>query len=123
VADAFENEIIGPFEDMLVLGEGWRVATEYAKGGDPQAKKAANDLGGRITAISSMIQSRSKFEPVPLKRAAAIQLRALLILMGWRLGQGVSARGHPPSSLRPCRAISSTSPSSTSSPKPGRSSG
>jgi hypothetical protein len=89
VADVLENELIGPFEDMLVVGQGWRVATEFAKGGDAQAKKAAADLGARITGIATVIKGRAKFEPVLLKHAAGIQLRALLILMAWRLKQGV----------------------------------
>ncbi len=85
VADVFEHEVVGPFEDMMVLGEGWRAAGEYAKGGDAVAKKAELAISARITGLAAVIKAKSKFEPVPLKRSAAVQLRALVSLMAWRL--------------------------------------
>jgi hypothetical protein len=85
VADVFENEVVGPLEDMLVLGEGWRAASEYAAEGDPQAKKAVSALSARITGLAAVVQGKSKFEPVALKRSAGVQLRALMALLGWRV--------------------------------------
>lgn len=84
VAHVFENEVIGPFEDMLVVGEGWRAATELAGLGDAAAKKAATDLGARLHAASAVLTGKSKFEPIAIKRSASVQLRSLLLLMGWR---------------------------------------
>ncbi len=85
VADVFENEVVGPFEDMLVLGEGWRAATQYLALGEEPAKKAQVALSARIAGLSAVIKGKSKFEPVPLKRSAGVQLRALVAMMGWRL--------------------------------------
>ena len=85
VADLFEHEVVGPFEDMMVVGEAWRAAADYARGGDAPAKKAEVALGARITGLASLIRGKSKFEPVALKRSAGVQLRALVSLMAWRL--------------------------------------
>lgn len=85
VADLFEHEVVGPFEDMMVIGEAWRAASEYAKAGDAAAKKAETALSARITGLAAVIKGKSKFEPVALKRSAGVQLRALVSLMAWRL--------------------------------------
>lgn len=85
VADLFENEVVGPIEDLMVLGEAWRVAAQWAGGGDPTAKRVEQALSARLAGQAAQLRAKSKFEPVPLKRGAGVQLRALLALMAWRL--------------------------------------
>jgi len=85
LSDVFENEVVGSFEDMLILGEWWRAASAYVALGEEQARKAQTTLSARITGPSAVIKGKSKFEPVPLKRSAGVQLRALVAIMGWRL--------------------------------------
>jgi hypothetical protein len=81
----FEHEVVGPIEDMMVLGEGWRAAAEYAKAGDAQARKAELALAARITGLAAVVKAKSRFEPIALKRAAGVQLRSLVSLMAWRV--------------------------------------
>ena len=85
VSDLFEHEVVGPLEDLLVLGEAWRAACEYARGGDGAARRVEKALSARITGQAAVLRTKSKFEPVPLKRSAGVQLRALLALMAWRV--------------------------------------
>jgi hypothetical protein len=85
VADVFEHEVAGPYEDVMVLGEAWRAAESYAKAGDGPARKAELAIAARITGIAAVIRAKSSFEPVALKRGAGVQLRALVSLMAWRL--------------------------------------
>jgi hypothetical protein len=85
VADVFENEVVGPLEDMLVAGEAWRAASQMANAGDAAAAKTVTGLGARLAAASAVLTSKSRFEPIPIKRSACVQLRALLLLMAWRL--------------------------------------
>jgi hypothetical protein len=85
IADVFEHEVVGPIEDMMVLGEGWRAAAEYAKAGDAQARKAELALAARITGLAAVVKAKSRFEPIALKRAAGVQLRSLVSLMAWRV--------------------------------------
>ena len=84
VADRFENEVAGPWEDLLVLGEGWRAAGELAEFEVRGAREAQATLQRRIGTLSRELTDRSNFQPVPLRVAASIQLRSLLLLMGWR---------------------------------------
>jgi len=88
VADTFEAEVVGPFEDLLVLGEGWRAAAELRAAGVPGAAEARRALGARIDDVSDDLQARSSFAPVTLRAAASVQLRALLALLAWRFGPG-----------------------------------
>ncbi len=85
VADLFEHEVVGPIEDMMVLGEAWRAACEYARGGDGAAKRVEQAVAARLAGQAAVLRTKSKFEPVPLKKSAGVQLRALLALMAWRL--------------------------------------
>jgi hypothetical protein len=86
VADHFEADVVGPFEDLLVLGEGWRAMGELRAAGVPAASDARRALGARIDEISADLDAASSFEPVPLRVAASVQLRALLVLLSWRFG-------------------------------------
>ncbi len=86
VADHFEAEVVGPFEDLLVLGEGWRALGELRGAGVPGASELRRVLGARIDDLSRALEERSQFESVPLRVAAGVQLRGLLALLAWRLG-------------------------------------
>lgn len=86
VADHFEAEIVGPFEDLLVIGEGWRAAAELRAAGVAGASDARRALGARLDEISAELDERSGLVPIPLRAAAGVQLRALLALLAWRFG-------------------------------------
>jgi hypothetical protein len=86
IADQFEAQVVGPYEDLLVLGEGWRAAAELRAAGVAGASQARRALGARIDEISRLLEERSNFAPVPLRVSACVQLRALLVLLAWRFG-------------------------------------
>lgn len=86
VADLFEAQVVGPFEDLLVTGEAWRAAAELRAAGVPGASDARRVLGARIDELAAVLHERSQFTPIPLRVAAGVQLRALLALLAWRFG-------------------------------------